>query len=208
MLHQTRLSPLDYLTSEEFKPNIRLKPSTRGLERCLEVLESTGVQPDAPRIGLNPGAFFGPAKRWLSDRYAALADRFISDLGAEVLIFGSRKEQAIAEEIESHMSQQPRMLAGRTDLATLIALISSCSLLVTNDSGPMHLGAALDVPQVAIFGSTDEVATGPFSNRAKVIHKHVECSPCLLRECPLDLRCFNRIEVDEVFLTTKEILST
>jgi heptosyltransferase-2 len=207
LLYQTKVSPVDYLASSEFQPNIRLKASERGLERRREVLHRRGVKPDAPLIGLNPGAYFGSAKRWLTDRYASLADRFVSELGAEVLIFGSRNEQGIAEEIESYMSHQPRILAGQTDLSTLIALVSSCALFVTNDSGPMHLAAALDIPQIAIFGSTDEVATGPFSSKAKVIHKHVDCSPCLLRECPTDLRCFNRIEVDEVFQTAKEMLS-
>ena len=80
-------------------------------------------------------------------------------------------------------------------------------LLVTNDSGPMHLAAAQDTPQIALFGSTDEVATGPFSPKARVLHKHVECSPCLLRECPIDLRCFSRIEVDEVFQAAQSFLS-
>ncbi|MCZ6879462.1 MAG: glycosyltransferase family 9 protein, partial [Acidobacteria bacterium] len=91
---------------------------------------------------------------------------------------------------------------------TLIGLLSQCDLLLTNDSGPMHLAAALDTPQIALLGSTDEVATGPFSPRAQVIHKHVECSPCLLRECPIDLRCFSRIEVEEVYESARAILQT
>ncbi|HLV02026.1 MAG TPA: glycosyltransferase family 9 protein, partial [Acidobacteriota bacterium] len=103
---------------------------------------------------------------------------------------------------------RPHLATGRTDLPMLMCLLSECRLLITNDSGPMHLAAALDVPQVALFGSTDEVATGPFSNRAHVIHKHVECSPCLLRECPIDLRCFTRIEVDEVFDLCRQVLAS
>ena len=105
------------------------------------------------------------------------------------------------------MKQVPTILTGRTDLPTLMGILHECDLLITNDSGPMHLAAALGTAQIALFGSTDRVATGPFSPNAQVIHKHVECSPCLLRECPIDLRCFSRIEVDEVFHAAQSFLS-
>jgi len=207
LLFQTGLSPTDYLHSTDFRPDISLKPTKEGLESAGLLLNRLGISKDQLLIGLNPGAYFGRAKRWFTQRYAALADRLIEELKAEILIFGSRGEEPIANRIENQMSCTPRILVGKTDLPTLMALLSKCSALVTNDSGPMHLAASLEVPQVAVFGSTDEIATGPFSQQATVIHKHVECSPCLLRECPIDLRCFTQIEVDEVFEATNALVS-
>ncbi len=206
LLFQTGVSELDYANSPDFRPDISLTPTAQSLQSSDRVLKELGLDPNERLIGINPGAFFGPAKRWLTDRYAALADLLAREKGAKVLIFGSEGEKPIAEEIEAHMEESPFILAGRTDLHALMGTISRCSLFITNDSGPMHLAAALGVRQVAIFGSTDEIATGPFSDHAVVIHKHVECSPCLLRECPKDFRCFNRITVDEVFETAKGLL--
>lgn len=206
LLYQTGLSPINYLEEKEFVADLRLRPIPRGLARAAELLEAGGADLSRPLVGLNPGAYFGSAKRWLTERYAALADRLIENEGVEVLIFGSPGEAGIAEQICSRMRHGARVLTGQTDLPTLMALISRCRLFITNDSGPMHLAAALDTPQIALFGSTDETATGPFSRQATVIHKHVECSPCLLRECPIDLRCFRRIEVDEVYQTARALL--
>jgi heptosyltransferase-2 len=149
-------------------------------------------------VGVNPGAFYGSAKRWLSERYAEVLDRLIEEREASVVIFGSPNEVAIAEAIRSGMRRRPVILSGRTELSELIAMIACCDLFLTNDSGPMHLAAALRVPTLAIFGSTDEIATGPMSPTAVVLNKRVECSPCLLRECPIDHRCMKRITVEEV----------
>lgn len=206
LLFQTGVSKLDYVNSPDFRPDISLTATTQSLQSSDRVLKEMGLDPDDCLIGINPGAFFGPAKRWHSDRYGALADLLAREKGAKVLLFGSEGEKPIAEEIETHMKERPFILAGRTDLPALMGTISRCRLFITNDSGPMHLAAALGVRQVAIFGSTDEIATGPFSDNAAVIHKHVDCSPCLLRECPKDFRCFDRITVDEVFETAKGLL--
>jgi heptosyltransferase-2 len=207
LLYQTGLSSTDYLNATGFRPDISLHPTEAGLREAKSLLDGLGIDPERLLIGINPGAYFGPDKRWLTDRYAALADRLMEELDAEVLIFGSPQEAIIAEQMHRAMNNRPRNLTGRTDLVTLIALISCCRLFISNDSGPMHLASALGVPLVAIFGSTDEVATGPYSEHATVIHKHVSCSPCLLRECPIDLRCFTRITVDEVFQTACRLLS-
>ncbi len=150
-------------------------------------------------VGLNPGASFGPAKRWLLERYAELADRLIGALHADVLIFGSRDERPLAEEIAQAMKHTPMILAGETSLRQLMALLAQCRLVVTNDSGPMHLAAALGLPLVAVFGSTDERATGPLSSRARIVKHRVACSPCGLRECPIDFRCMLGVSVDHVY---------
>ena len=207
LLYQTGLSPLDYLNDSSFQPNIRLHPTSKGIRRAEFLLRQCGVEPAGRLVALSPGAYFGPAKRWPADCFASLADRLIAEQRVEVLILGGPEERWIAEKIQSLMRQRGHILVGQTELEDLIGLISRCQLFVTNDSGPMHLSAALDVPQIALFGSTDERATGPLSEQAVIIHKHVECSPCFLRECPIDLRCFRQITVDEVYETTRSLLS-
>ncbi len=207
LLFQTGLSSTDYLSDSAYKPDIHLVASPESLGSAERRLVENGIVRNRPVVGVNPGAFFGSAKRWFVDRYAALADLLIQRLDAQILIFGSPGEKRLADEIRELMRYRPVVLAGATDLPSLMALVSLCDLFITNDSGPMHLAAALDTPQIALFGSTDEIATGPYSSKALVVHKHVECSPCLLRECPLDLRCFDRIKVDEVYELAKTTLT-
>lgn len=206
LLYQTGLSSQDYLNDPDFKPDIHLTPTEDGIRQAKQLLHSVGIANGQPTILINPGAFYGSAKRWFTDRYAALAQRLIEEDQAQVILVGSEGEKQIAQEIQSFTPYPLKTLAGQTDLSTLMGLLSQCDLFLTNDSGPMHLAAALDTPQIALLGSTDEVATGPWSSKAQVIHKHVECSPCLLRECPIDLRCFSRIEVDEVYESARALL--
>lgn len=149
--------------------------------------------------GLNPGASYGPAKRWPAERFAALGDRLIGALNADVLIFGSSAERPLAESVAMAMKHTPTIVAGDTTLRQFLALLGQCQLVVTNDSGPMHLAAALGLPVVSIFGSTDERATGPMSSRARVISHRVDCSPCGLRECPIDFRCMNGVTIENVY---------
>ena len=155
---------------------------------------------DGPRfiVGLCPGASFGPAKRWFPERFASLADRLIGALHADVLIFGSGAERPVADEIAHGMTHTPVVVAGETTLRQLMALLSTCRLIISNDSGSMHLAAALGLPVVAIFGSTDDRVTGPIGLRARVVKHAVDCSPCGLRECPIDFRCMMGVTVEEV----------
>ena len=205
LLYQTGLSSHDYLSDSNFQPDIHLRITSRANREAEQLLRQFGISSQSTLIIINPGAHFGPAKRWPSERYAALADR-LSKKQTEIIIIGSTHETVIAEEIRRLMRHPPKILTGVTSLSGLMGLLSRCELFLTNDSGPMHLAAALDVPQIALFGSTDDIATGPFSSKAKVIHKHVECSPCLLRKCPIDLRCSYRIDVDEVFEAAQSML--
>jgi lipopolysaccharide heptosyltransferase II len=179
-------------------PDITLAVSPERKQGARSRLQSQGVDFNRTVVGVNPGAFYGSAKRWLSERYATVLERLIDERQASVVIFGSPNEVAIAEAIRSGMRSRPVILSGRTELSELIAMIACCDLFLTNDSGPMHLAAALRVPTLAIFGSTDEVATGPMSPAAVVLNKRVECSPCLLRECPIDHRCMTRMTAEEV----------
>lgn len=178
--------------------DIRIGVRPSDTEQARTLLASSGIRDGELLVGLNPGAHFGSAKRWLPDRYARVGDALAGGYGTRVLLFGSAGERPFAEAIAGQMKHPALVLAGRTTLGELMALIQRCRLFITNDSGPMHLAAALDVPQIAIFGSTSEVATGPWSDRAEVIKEPVECSPCFLRECPIDLRCMTGITAERV----------
>ena len=157
-------------------------------------------------IGIHPGASFGPAKRWLPERFAALADRLVGALGADVLIFGSADEKPLAEQIAEAMRHSPLVVAGQTSLRQMMALFGQCCLAITNDSGPMHVAAGLGLPLVAIFGSTDERSTGPLSPRARVVKARVECSPCGLRVCPVDFRCMRGVTAEDAHRVALELL--
>jgi len=172
----------------------------------LKKLATLGLGGPRFLVGLAPGAAFGPAKRWLPDRFSELADRVVGALNADVLIFGSAAERPLAEQIAGAMKHTPVITAGETSLRQLLALMARCRLMICNDSGPMHLAAALGVPLVAIFGSTDERATGPLGARVRIVKHEVQCSPCGRRLCPIDFRCMHLISVEEVFRATLELV--
>jgi len=185
---------------------IRLHLTEYEKEWAARKLISLGLGGPRFLVGLSPGASFGPAKRWLPERYAALGDRLIGALGADVLIFGSRVETPLAETIARMMKHTPVVVTGETTLRQLMALLGECRLVVTNDSGPMHLAAALGLPLVSIFGCTNERATGPVGSRVRVIKRPVACSPCGLRECPIDFRCMESVSVDDVYRAALEVI--
>src|SRR5881409_1532783 len=120
--------------------------------------------------------------------------------------FGSETERPIAARIGERIVCATAILAGKTSLETLIGVLAESSLMITNDSGPMHIAAALGVPTVAVFGSTDEKVTGPYGPRTRIVKHPVECSPCLLRECPIDHRCMTRVTVEDVCRAARELL--
>jgi len=156
-------------------------------------------KPSAPlRLGLCPGAEYGPAKRWLPERFAAAAQAVAQRRHCEWFIFGTASDHALAEQIATQIGPGAKNLAGKTTLAELIDALAQCSVLLTNDTGTMHLAALLGVPTISIFGSTEPILTGPMGAGHRVIRHQVECSPCFLRECPIDFRCMNAVPVDEV----------
>ena len=193
------LLPTRLWEDTNYQPSIDIGVRESDRQAARRLLERKSVAPGEMLIGVNPGASYGPAKRWLPDRYASVADRLAEIHGARILLFGAANEISIAHEIAKQMKHAPVVLAGETTLGELMAVIRECSLLLTNDSGTMHLAAALDTPQLAIFGSTSEIATGPLGSKSRVIKHPVECSPCFLRECPIDFRCMTRIPADQVF---------
>ena len=153
---------------------------------------------EGPWIGINPGAFYGTAKRWLPERFAAVADLVARRLGARVAIVGGAAERPLGAAIAAQLKAGALLLCGETTLASLVGVLARLRLLLTNDSGPMHLAAALGTPLVAVFGSTDRTETAPVGGAAAIVREDVYCSPCLLRECPIDHRCMTRVGVDRV----------
>jgi lipopolysaccharide heptosyltransferase II len=148
------------------------------------------------RLGLVPGAEYGAAKRWLAESFATVARRVQEETGAQWRIFGVEADRPVADSIATGL--QCENLAGQTTLAQLIDRLRECRLLLTNDTGAMHLAAHLGVPVIAIFGSTEERLTGPLGSTSRVLRHHAVCSPCFLRECPLDFRCMKSITPEEV----------
>jgi heptosyltransferase II len=186
---------------------VQLGVSKKERRWSADALRALGLEGPRYFVGLDPGASYGPAKRWPVDRFAALGDRLVGALGADVLVFGSKDERPLAEAVARAMRHTPVVLAGTTTIRQWMALTERCRLVIANDSGPMHLAAAIGVPVVAIFGSTDDHRTGPLSPWARVVRHTVACSPCGLRECPIDFRCMHAVTVDEVHRVALELVA-
>lgn len=192
-----------------------LYPPAEHIERMRQRLQAGD---GAPLVGIHAGATFGTAKRWLPERFAALAAR-LTQYGVRVVLLGSPAERGLAEQVCAEAQRQireqpsqfplsePVNMAGETSLPEALALLACVDLLVSNDSGPMHLAGAVGTPVLAIFGSTNERETYPLAQpgRFRLIKAPgIECSPCKLRECPIDHRCMTRISVEEVLASTLE----
>ena len=159
---------------------------------------SQAAAPGSPKIGLCAGAEYGPAKRWLPERFAEVANAVAEQHSAEWILFGTKADAAIGEIIMAQLGDKCVNRIGETSLEELIAELRECRLLLTNDTGTMHLATLLGVPVVAVFGSTEDCLTGPLGEGNVVVRHHVECSPCFLRECPLDFRCMKAVTTEEV----------
>jgi heptosyltransferase-2 len=159
-------------------------------------------------VGLNPGATYGEAKCWPPVRFAQLGRRLIKDHGAFILIFGSSRpqEKALNAAIAEGIGEGCLNLSGKTSLLELAALLRRCRLLVTNDTGTMHIAAAVGTRVVAIFGPTDHRTTSPLGEGQVIIRKEVPCSPCLKRVCPEDHRCMELISVANVLKAAQKSL--
>ncbi len=173
-----------------------------GYPDCEQIRLQAQASPlhEGPVLGISPGAAYGTAKQWPPERFAAAAGLLAPSFHS-ALVFGSAGEKALCEQVAAAVSANglpARNLAGATTLGEFIELAAGCRLFLTNDSGAMHIASALGVPTVAIFGATDDTATGPTGPLACVVREHAECSPCLLRECPIDHRCMTRVTPDRV----------
>lgn len=156
-------------------------------------------------IGINPGSTYGNAKRWLPERFAEVAHRLAEQVGRDagrrvvVAILGAKGEETLAKDIASRIDGPSVVLSGSTTIRELMTVVKRCRILITNDTGPMHVAAACGVPVVAVFGPTDSRTTAPYGQEQSVVREAVDCAPCLLRECPIDHRCMTRISVDRVY---------
>lgn len=185
-------------------------------------LRERGLNSGTPIVGLNPGAAYGPAKRWLPERFAEVGRRLRDECGAEVLVFGSNADADVVSAVVEQIGRGAHDLAGRTRLGELAALMARCDVVVTNDTGPMHLAGAVGARVVALFGSTSPERSSPQAAYATkpeasskrreapppsgaascavtVVQQKCDCPPCFRRECPTDFRCMTSITADEVF---------
>jgi heptosyltransferase-2 len=178
-------------------PALRADPEA--LARVKALLSSKGIEDHDLLVGISPGAAYGPAKQWPVERFAAIGDRAIREWGAKVVVIGTEKEKELGETLISAAAPGAVNVCGMTGLGDALALIKRCQMFVSNDSGLMHAAAALKVPTVAIFGSTDPDATGPRGKTARIVKQDMECSPCLKPECREGYRCLLAVQPDDVW---------
>jgi heptosyltransferase-2 len=184
------------IDAPDHRPQIQPRPAT--LVQADALLRSARAAAATPIVGFAPGAAYGHAKRWPPDRVAQVIAG-LAQQGIAALLVGAGDDRATGRAIESSLPAGVPLinLIGRTTLRQLVGVIARCRAFVSNDSGAMHVAAAVGVPLTAIFGPTDERATRPAGD-ADVILRDVFCRPCMLRECPIDHRCMKRIDVDTV----------
>ena len=206
-IHQTGyyLEMVRALGCRATAPDVRLEPANEDRNAAGTVLNRYGVEENL-LIGIAPGATYGAAKKWFPERFAAVADRLADKYGARILLFGSAADRDSTGAVQRGARHAVVDLAGETNLKTAMALMARCRLFISNDSGLMHVAAALGVPTVAIFGSTNPVTTGPIGRLSTVIRHEVHCSPCLRTACPTDFRCMERIGADDVYEAAERIL--
>jgi heptosyltransferase II len=191
---------------ENIQPCFELRVSDQRKRLAFDFLLRQGARISAPLAVLCPGSINSRAKRWPAERYAALADQLASS-GLDVVLIGSAGESDVSQEVSKHAECQPIVLTGETTVAEATAIISIADILITNDTGPAHLGAALDTPTLVIFGPTNPQTTFPFSSSAEIFRRPPDCAPCMLRDCPIDHRCMTAIAPAEVFERASVLMS-
>jgi len=165
----------------------------RRIARARDILHRAGARAGVLRIAIGAGASYGSAKCWPPSRFAALANRLQAEFDADVVLFGTAGEIAVARAISAELKRTPIDLTGQTEIADLPALLGECDVFVGNDSGAMHVAAAVGLPVVAVFGPTDPSGTAPVTPKCSIVQQKPYCSPCFLRRCPTDHRCMTRI---------------
>ena len=203
-LYKTLLAPLGVSVS---KTSPRLYVTGKEVEESKQLLYQRGYVKGKKLIGINPGAAFGSAKCWPRDKFRSLSLELLKNRELYLVFFGDVNTLSLTKEICQGLDERAMNLAGITSLRELACIIKDCDLLITNDSGPMHIGDAFGVPLIALFGSTDDQVTGPYGQPSSVINKKVSCSPCLKRTCPIDFKCMHQITVPEVVAAVYQRLS-
>ena len=193
-------------STESNRPQFALTVSADRQRTAKEFLREHGLRPDAPLVLLCPGSINSRAKRWPAERYAAVADHFAAT-GASVALIGSPAEMEVSSEVSLHTINKPIVLTGQTSVAEATAIISVADVLITNDTGPAHIGSAVGTPTLVIFGPTNPLTTRPFAPNAEIIRQKPDCAPCMLRDCPIDHRCMTGITPEEVFAQATAMMS-
>jgi heptosyltransferase II len=191
---------IDALVDEPLTTLYVSEPNRR---RAAEFLVASGARQDSLRIAIGAGASYGSAKCWPPARFAELANRLRAQTDADVILFGTAGEAAVTRAISSELHSPPINLTGKTAIADLPPLLSQCHLFIGNDSGAMHVAAAVGLPVVAVFGPTDPHGTAPVTPRSTIVQQKPYCSPCFLRRCPTDHRCMRSITSEMVEAATK-----
>ena len=191
--------------TEEHEPQFHLAVSMQGLNEAHKLLADEHVNADKPLVLLCPGSVNSRAKRWPVERYAALTDLF-GESGATVALIGSPGELEVSNQVMSLAKRPPLLLTGKTSVAEVTAFISKADVLITNDTGPAHIGAAIGTPTLVIFGPTNPLTTRPYGSTGEMIRHPPDCAPCMLRDCPIDHRCMTAITPEEVFQRASRLI--
>lgn len=189
------------------RPDITLEISEDRKAEARRILAAAGAVPGRITVAIGAGSTNSRAKRWPAQRFAELNDKIQKELNANVVLLGSKDELSVAEEVSRLSEHKPLVLAGATDLAQAAAVLAVSDLMVSNDMGLAHLAPAVGTRTLVIFGPTNPETTRPFSDIAEVIREPVECSPCMLRDCPIDHRCMTRITSDAVLYRAVAMLA-
>jgi lipopolysaccharide heptosyltransferase II len=203
------LRPLG-LAGSPAEPQLFVSPDEERL--IVQRLAQAGITAEDVVIGVNPGSTYGGAKRWLPDRFAEATERLCRGLAASgrrpaVVLIGAKGEEVLGQGIASRLTAPAAVLSGATTIRELMALIKRCAILLTNDTGPMHIASAFRIPVVAVFGPTDWRTTSPYGGQHALLRHPVDCAPCMLRECPIDHRCMTGVTVERVSEAGVAILS-
>ena len=194
---------------KEFEKKPEFFIPEKNLLKAGEMLKETGFQNSELLIGVCPGATYGPAKIWPKERYLNVISYLIKEKGAKIIIFGGSGETEIINYLLKNQDFSDSIMASPdNDILTGAALIKKCRLFITNDTGPMHIAAALGIPVIAIFGSTNPVWTGPSGAGTRVIYRKLECSPCYSRSCKnkkANYECLTGISEKEVLSSIEEL---
>lgn len=180
-------------------PDISLEVSDERRLEAGRLLTGFGIDPYKRIVALGVGSTNSRAKRWPAGRYAELADRLQRDADVNVVLLGSKEEIDVSDSVAGICQKKPINIAGKTNLSEAVSILASIDLLISNDMGLAHVAPSVGTETIVLFGPTNPETTQPFSDKALLIRKDVDCSPCMLRDCPIDHRCMTQISVDEVF---------
>ena len=172
---------------------ISLSVASQDRLRAQDTLRGAGARTGVLRIAIGAGASYGSAKCWPPARFARLANMLQAEFDADVVLFGTANEITVSNAISAELSKTPVDLTGQTEIADLPALLSECDVFIGNDSGAMHVAAAVGLPVIAVFGPTDPSGTAPVTPKCTIVQQKPYCSPCFLRRCPTDHRCMTKI---------------